>query len=290
MFNYSLSAAADVVNNPWFYAIYALIVVFVLSQSIFYLVKSLRRAKAINMDMNKIKKVISSSAIFSILPSIGIFIGIITLVGAIGVALPAIRLSIIGALQYETQVVDTVANKVANSSAGMTWLIGNLDAKTFVTIALVMTLAIIWGPLFCLTFYRKVQPKIMLATKKNNGMGNLIFAAGFIGMVLAYISVAIGQVAGAPTNIASYYNLIAVAVAAILMAIFDLLITKCNQAWLENFSLAFSMIAGMAVVAVISYYNPDAYSALHPETTNALANVFQSVDVANLFNTIGGAL
>ncbi|MDD4839282.1 MAG: DUF5058 family protein [Clostridia bacterium] len=280
MFSYTISAAADIVNNPWFFAIYALVVAFVLTQSVFYLVKSLRRAKKINMDMNKIKKVISSSALFSILPSIGIFVGIITLIGAIGVALPAIRLSIIGALQYETQVVDTIANRVANSSTGMSWLIGNLDAKTFVTIALTMTVAIIWGPLFCLCFYRKVQPKLMIATKKDSNLGNIIFAAAFIGMVLAYLCVSIGQAAGLPTNIASYYNLIAVGVAALLMFGFDILITKYKQSWLENFSLAFSMLAGMAVVALINYYNPTAYADMISVNNSASA----------LLNALGGVL
>lgn len=262
MFSYTISAASDIVNNPWLYVVYGAVVVFVVSQCVFYLVKSLRRAKQINMDMGKIKKVISSSALFSILPSIGIFIGIVTLIGAIGIALPAIRLSIIGALQYETQVVDTVANKIANSSTGMLWLIENLDSKTFVTIALTMTVAIMWGPIFCLFFLRKVQPKLLSATKKDSNLGNIIFAAGFIGMVLAYLSVAIGQVAGVPTNIASYYNLIAVVVAALLMALFDLLITKFRQSWLENFSLAFSMLAGMGVVALINYFNPSAFEEL----------------------------
>ena len=246
------------VNSPWMFVIYGIVAVFILTQSIFYLVKSLRRAKAINMDMNKIKKVISSSALFSILPSIGIFVGLVTLIGALGIALPAIRLSVIGALQYETQVADTVANLFTNSSEGMKILIGNIEGSTFVTIAAVMTVSIIWGPVFCLFFYRKFQPKMTLAASNNSKMGAVIYGAVFVGMVLAYITVAIGQVSGAPTNIGSYYNLISVTIAAGMMFIFDILITKYNQRWLENFSLAISMIVAMGVVALISYFYPEA--------------------------------
>lgn len=261
------------VNNPWLYVLYVIIVVFVLSQSIFYLVKSLKRAKQIGMDMGKLKKVVSSSVAFSILPSIGIFIGIVTLIGAIGIALPAIRLSIIGALQYETQAVDTVANQITGGSTGMASIIGNVDSSTFVTIAAVMTVSIIWGPLFCLFFYRKFQPKMLDAAAKTTGKDDTIFGAVFVGMVVAYISVAVGQFTGAPSNIASYYNLIAVLVAAGMMFIFDILITRCNQKWLENFSLAISMIAGMGVVALISYFNPEAYQALTESSTTLLESI-----------------
>lgn len=83
------------------YLMYALIVVFISAEAIFYLVKSVKKAKQIGMDMTKIKKVIKTSASFSVLPAIGIGIGVVTLIGSLGITVPAIRLSVIGALQYE---------------------------------------------------------------------------------------------------------------------------------------------------------------------------------------------
>lgn len=50
------------------YLMYALIVVFISAEAIFYLVKSVKKAKQIGMDMTKIKKVIKTSASFSVLP------------------------------------------------------------------------------------------------------------------------------------------------------------------------------------------------------------------------------
>ena len=81
------------------YLMYALIVVFISAEAIFYLVKSVKKAKKIGMDMTKIKKVIKTSASFSVLPAIGIGIGVVTLIGSLGITVPAIRLSVIGALQ-----------------------------------------------------------------------------------------------------------------------------------------------------------------------------------------------
>ena len=99
-------------DDPLMYILYAIVLVFIVALAVFYLVSSLMRAKKLGMDMLKIKKVITSSISFSILPAIGIALGIVTLVGSLGVAFPAIRLSVIGSLQYETQMADGAANAI----------------------------------------------------------------------------------------------------------------------------------------------------------------------------------
>ena len=57
--------------------------------------------KELNMDPKVLKKTIINSAVFTILPSISILIGVVTLSGILGIPLPWIRLSVIGALHYE---------------------------------------------------------------------------------------------------------------------------------------------------------------------------------------------
>ena len=86
--------------NSWLmYVLYAGVVVIVVAMSVYYIIRSVRRAKQLGMDMGKIKKVVTTSATFSVLPAIGIGIGVVTLIGSIGIALPSIRLSVIGSLQ-----------------------------------------------------------------------------------------------------------------------------------------------------------------------------------------------
>lgn len=252
MINFYTSLAATNLNSVWLYLIYALVAGFVILQSVVYLVQALRRAKKINMDMDKVKKVITSSITFSILPSLGILIGIVTLIGAIGIPLPAVRLSIIGSQQYETLAVNTVARQFTDG--GLESLIGNLTGKQYVTMATAMTFGIIWGPLFCLFFFKKMQAKMQGSAKKSGNWNNIVFGAVFVGMVLAFLSVSVAKVFVAPSYIGSYYSLIAVAIAASAMWVFDVLIKKYNQHWLENFSLAFSMLLGMGVVAIISFF------------------------------------
>ncbi len=265
--------------NSWvMYLMYGLIVAFVAIEAIYYLVKSIRRAKKIGMDLGKIKRVITTSATFSVLPAIGIGIGVVTLVGAIGIALPAIRLSVVGSLQYETQVADGTASAMFGSMAEM--MAEGVTPKAFVTIAFMMTLAIIWGCLFVVLFYKRLQPKItklgmtnLSASKTSNkfvdekkiNIGDLAFQIAFIGMIIAYLSMAISTVFGTTKlddgstfqnmfTTYGYYNLIAVVVAAACMIGFDALINKAGWKWLDSFSTAFSMIIAMVVVAIIAYF------------------------------------
>lgn len=260
------------------YLMYALIVVFISAEAIFYLVKSVKKAKQIGMDMTKIKKVIKTSASFSVLPAIGIGIGVVTLIGSLGITVPAIRLSVIGALQYETQMADGAAKAITGSTDGLTLLIQRgVTAQDYATIVTLMTVAIIAGPVLVVLFYKKLQPKLAKlgamkvggvvdpdtatknlesdAKKANpNGinLGDLAFQVSFIGMIIGYIAMSIGAIAAMPGRITSYYNFIAVIVAALFMVLSDFLVKKLNWKWLDDFSVAFSMLFAMLIVGIIS--------------------------------------
>lgn len=260
------------------YLMYAFIVVFISAEAIFYLVKSVKKAKQIGMDMTKIKKVIKTSASFSVLPAIGIGIGVVTLIGSLGITVPAIRLSVIGALQYETQMADGAAKAITGSTDGLTLLIQRgVTAQDYATIVTLMTVAIIAGPVLVVLFYKKLQPKLAKlgamkvggavdpdAATKNlesdakkanpNGinLGDLAFQVSFIGMIIGYIAMSIGAIAAMPGRITSYYNFIAVIVAALFMVLSDFLVKKLNWKWLDDFSVAFSMLFAMLIVGIIS--------------------------------------
>lgn len=250
-------------DDPIMYVLYAIVLAFIVGLAVFYLVTSLMRAKKLGMDMLKIKKVITSSISFSILPAIGIALGIVTLVGSLGVAFPAIRLSVIGSLQYETQMADGAANAIVGSTNGLeTLMLRGMTATDLVTIATVMTVAIMAGPVFVLIFYRRLQPKIgVLLTKTAGGgskkggvnIGELLFQVTFIGMTLGYLAMSLTSPSQNGKFIDAYYNFIALIIAMILMYVFDLLITKTKLKWLDSFATPLSMIIAMAVVAVISF-------------------------------------
>ena len=72
------------INHPILFIMAGILVAVVLGQSVYFLVKALRRAKAIGMDMSRLTKTIRSAAIFTIAPAVAIVISIITLSTTLG--------------------------------------------------------------------------------------------------------------------------------------------------------------------------------------------------------------
>ena len=65
---WSLSWGGCGVNSWWMYLLGIIVVLFVLGISVFFIIKTFKDAKELNMDTKMLKKVIFNSAIFTILP------------------------------------------------------------------------------------------------------------------------------------------------------------------------------------------------------------------------------
>lgn len=125
------------VNSSFLYIVASGIVVFVLAQSIFFLVRAYRRGKELGMDKKVLNKTILSTTIFTIAPAVSILLGVVTLSKFLGIPLPWIRMSVIGAITYELPAATSTANALGISlSETIT------DPKTYTAIAWVMTLGI----------------------------------------------------------------------------------------------------------------------------------------------------
>lgn len=81
-------------NSPILYLLAGVIILFVLAQSVFFLIRAMRRARALKMNSVTVRKTIIKSAIFTIAPAFAILIGVIALAGKLGTPLPWLRLSI----------------------------------------------------------------------------------------------------------------------------------------------------------------------------------------------------
>ena len=82
-------------NSVPMYLICGGIVAFVAAICVVFLIRAYRAGKAIGMDTTKMKRVIVSSATFSVLPSVGILLGVIALSGSLGIPWPWLRLSVV---------------------------------------------------------------------------------------------------------------------------------------------------------------------------------------------------
>lgn len=229
------------------------IIAFVALLCVIFMIRAYRAGKAIGMDTGKMKRVIVSSATFSVLPSVGILLGVIALSGSLGIPWPWLRLSVIGALHYETQVAQAAAEQV-----GMEKLSGEyMTASGFATIALLMSVCIMWGMILSVLFNKKYTKKLSGGGPKSAaaGFGDTAMTAMFIGLVSAYIGSYIGGFVssnGLFTFTGDFTPLVVVAVSALIMALFMWLGKKPKLAFVENFSIAVSMLVGMAAAVLIN--------------------------------------
>ena len=237
-------------NSPVMYLIVGVVVAFVALVCIVFMVRAYKAGIEIGMDKYKLKQTITSSATFAILPSIGILLGVIALAGSLGIPLPWLRLSVIGALHYETQVAEAAAEAAGLPGLSAT----NMTKEAFVTIALVMSVCIIWGMVFSIFFTKKYtggSKKEKKDKKKSvfDGFGDRAMTAMFVGLVSCYIGSYIGDFVSSEGLFSFKGDLIPILVAivsAAVMAIFIYLKEKKNQKWVDSFSIAGSMLVAMA--------------------------------------------
>ena len=144
------------VNAGVLYLIVGIVLAFITVMCLIFLIKSYRAGIKIGMDKAVLRKTIISSATFTLLPSISILLGVIALSGSLGVPFSWLRLSVIGALQYELNVA-----QMAAESIGLAALKPEaMSMGAFVTIALVMTVGILGGVVCCLFFLKKYLGKL----------------------------------------------------------------------------------------------------------------------------------
>ena len=166
-------------NHPLLFVLSGVLVAAVLVQSVWFLVKALRRAKAIGMDGAKIKKLMISAATFTVAPAVAIVISVMTLSKDLGVALPWMRLSVVGSLSYETIAASNAVNAMGGSfGSGVA-----LTASQFITVVLVMTISIMVGIWLVPVVAKKMQKGMITMEKRDKKWSEIFTAAMFIGMI-----------------------------------------------------------------------------------------------------------
>ncbi len=232
-------------NHPIIFVLVAIIILVVMAQSVFFMLRALKRAKQIKMDTSKIKKTIVSSAVFTIAPAISIVICVITLAKDLGVAVPWLRLSVIGSLSYET----VAAN---NALSGMGLKLGdpnlNLNASQFVTVVFVMTISIMLGLLLAPIIGKKLQKGLISIGKKDKNWVDIFQNSLFIGMIAAFLGFVFCDFSNVFTGDTSALIPVFVMLSsAIIMALCGLLMKVTKWKWINDYALPISMVAGMAL-------------------------------------------
>ena len=231
-------------NDGFLYVIVAIVIAFVVAESIFFLVKAWRRGKKIGMDVKVMKRAAFSSGIFTIAPAIAILLGVIALSKALGFPLPWLRLSVIGALTYETAAAASAAN-----AAGVT--LGTLitDPRIYTAILWVMTLGIMLSVILVPLIGKKIENGVMKLKTKDSKWGDIFMTSLFLGMISAFLGLVFANVSKGLQGWIPVFVMIA---SAVVMLICGLLLKKLGWKWLNDYALPISMLAGMALSIPIS--------------------------------------
>ena len=229
------------VNSPILYIFVGAIIAVVLAQSIYFLVRAMRRAKELGISAATVRKTISSSAIFTIAPAIAVLVGVVALSKSLGVALPWLRLSVIGSITYET-----VAAGNALEAAGMNAGTTITDPSVFIAVAWVMTIGIAAGLMLVPFVTKKLQSGLSKVGMKDQKWGEIFNNAMFLGMIsafLGYVFCDVGLVfKGNPSGL---IPVLVMMVSAVVMAICGIIATKAKIRWLTDYALPMSLVVGM---------------------------------------------
>lgn len=258
----------DFKESTGLYLIAGGVILFVLAQSIFFLVKAMKQGKVLGIDKKRLMNAVTSSALFTIPSALSILATVIALAPSLGLVIPWVRLSVIGNLMYETTAAENAMEGLGHTGGTAVEV---TDPAVFAGIAWVMTLGICFS-LVLLPFVAKpLHKKIMNAgkkeekseatgeksEKKSNGIAgfiDLLTPAVFIGLIGAFVARAIAgggkeEIFGDGAGVLSVITLV---VAVVVSLAFEIVAKKFKLTWLEPFVMPIGMIVAM-VVAVVAY-------------------------------------
>lgn len=251
-------------ESPFMYAVASIIIVFVVVQSVFFIVRAWKRGRQIGIPLEDLKNTVTSSALFTIAPAIAILATVLTLAGTLGIVLPWIRLSVIGNLQYEV----TAAQAAMESFEGEVFGRSIEDPRVFASVAWVMTLGSILPLVLLPLFLKTIQKKMGKVTSGggDNKLGDIISAATFIGLIAAFIGNAVAgkasviEIDGKKEAVSMGAGIMSVAVlltSIVVLLVLQWLCKKFNWTKFETFVMPISMFAGMGMAILIYQILPE---------------------------------
>lgn len=234
-------------NSYIIFIVVGIVIAAVLGQSIYFLIKALKRAKQLGIAGSTIKKTVSSSAVFTIAPAVAVLLGVVVLSKTLGVPLPWLRLSVVGSLSYELIAANNTTEALGIGSEQV------VDPSHYVTILLVMTLSIALSLVLAPIMTKKVQSGVSKIGMKDKKWGEIFSNAMFLGMISAFLGYVFCDVTYISQGFAQGFTPVCVmVVSAVVMAILGILSTKFNIRWLTDYALPISLICGMASAILFS--------------------------------------
>lgn len=226
----------DILNSKLLYILVGIGLLIIFLICVIFFVRAKNRAKELGISNEKVKATIKSSLVFSIVPSIAVVIGLITLTPILGIPWPWFRLSVVGSLPYELTAAELAVKGVGYTD--LTQYQSSGDINAIGTIMFTMTVSIIGGMLFNIFFLEKYHKKVSGGGDKTSAFRELALSVLTFGMVTVFF----------PVEFLKSKTHAAVAITSILTTvILGYIAKKFKIGWLSDFILSFALVIGMAL-------------------------------------------
>lgn len=223
----------DIISSPLLAILIGIGLLYIIGFSLIYLKKSYKRCIELGITKEELSKVIKSSLVFSIVPSLSIVVGLFVLISSLGTVWSWWRLSVIGSLSYETLISDSVAKAIGFTKN--TEMLANATGSEFGIIMILMSIGMLSGFFILLPFGKKLS---MSVTKTENASNWKYVLSGTFMLCLfsVYIPVLLFG-----DSIQAAVMLTGLVIAVLL----GTLANKPGLKWVNEFIMAFSMIGAM---------------------------------------------
>ncbi len=133
----------EIIQSPLLLALVSIGLIYILGFSLVYLKKAYSRCLEMGITKEELKKVIKSSVVFSIVPSLSIVVGLFALISVLGVVWSWWRLSVIGSLSYESLISSSVSTALGFSSNAE--MLANATGREFGVVMILMSIGMLSG-------------------------------------------------------------------------------------------------------------------------------------------------
>lgn len=225
---------SDVSGGGLLYTLVIAGLLFMVSLCIVFYIKSYRRAIQLGISRESIAKIHKNTLLVTIVPSLAVIVGLVSLTAVIGIPWSWFRLSVVGDVSYEL-----IAAELATSAMGFTDITSaaQSEASTFCAIMFVMSMGIIAGVIINALFGKQIITGVSKLGQSKSSFGQIINGSLMLALMAVLIPFQIFQ-----GKVATMVLISSVGISYLLALIGK----KMGWSWLGDFVMAFTLLLGMA--------------------------------------------